>query len=77
MDSGTGSRELDMKTTLQIDGMECEHCVQHVKEALEGIAGVQSARVNLGENSAVVEHGDGVSLDAMKAAIVDAGYEVV
>ncbi|MDR1948848.1 MAG: cation transporter [Spirochaetaceae bacterium] len=66
-----------MKTTIRIDGMDCDHCAQHVKEALEGIAGVQSAQVDLKKNSAQVEHGDGVSLDAMKAAVAEAGYAVV
>jgi copper ion binding protein len=65
-----------MKTTLNIEGMSCDHCVKHVKEALEGVAGVKSAAVNLKGKSAAVEHGDGVSLDALKAAVVEAGYEV-
>jgi copper chaperone CopZ len=66
-----------MKTTLKIDGMSCDHCVRHVKDALEGIAGVKSAKVSLNTNSAEVNHEDGVSLDTMKAVVVDAGYEVV
>ncbi|MDR2403721.1 MAG: cation transporter [Spirochaetaceae bacterium] len=66
-----------MKTTLKIDGMSCDHCVRHVKDALEGIAGVKSAQVSLNTNSAEVNHEDGVSLDTMTAAVVDAGYEVV
>ena len=66
-----------MKTTLKIDGMSCEHCVKHVKDALEEVAGVSAAAVSLKENSAVVDHGDAVTLDALKAAVVEAGYEVV
>ncbi|GHU76084.1 mercuric reductase [Spirochaetia bacterium] len=64
-----------MKTTLKITGMSCDHCVKHVTTALEGITGVKSAKVSLKENTAVVEHGDGVSLDTLKAAVVEAGYE--
>jgi copper ion binding protein len=66
-----------MKTTINIEGMSCDHCVAHVKEALEEIAGVSSAKVSLKEKNAVVELGDAVGLDAMKAAIVEAGYEAV
>jgi copper ion binding protein len=66
-----------MKTILKIDGMSCEHCVKHVTEALEGVAGVNSAKVNLKKNSAEVKHGDDVTLDSLKAAVVEAGYEVV
>jgi copper chaperone CopZ len=66
-----------MKTVLKIDGMSCEHCVAHVKEALEGVAGVKSAKVSLKDKSAKVDHGDGVSLDTLKAAVTEAGYEAV
>jgi copper ion binding protein len=66
-----------MKTELKVEGMTCEHCVKHVKEALEGVAGVKSAKVNLKKKSASVDHGDGVSLDSLKAAVTEAGYEVV
>jgi copper ion binding protein len=64
-----------MKTTIKIEGMSCDHCVAHVKEALEEISGVSSAKVSLKEKNAVVEHGDSVSLDSMKAAVTEAGYE--
>ncbi|GHV10567.1 mercuric reductase [Spirochaetia bacterium] len=66
-----------MKTTLKIDGMSCEHCVKHVKDALEEISGVKSAKVSLKANSADVEHDAAVTLAAMKEAVTEAGYEVV
>jgi len=64
-----------MKTILQIEGMSCAHCVQHVKEALEAVPGVKSAEVNLKAKNAAVEHGDKVSLAALKTAVEEAGYE--
>ena len=65
-----------MKKTLSVEGMTCNHCVMHVTNALKGVAGVTSAIVDLASKSAVVEGG---ALDeaAMKAAVADAGYEVV
>ncbi|MDR0732376.1 MAG: copper ion binding protein [Treponema sp.] len=66
-----------MKTTLKIEGMSCEHCVQHVKEALEGIGGVKSAKVSLKKNSADVKHDENVSLAAMEKAVDEAGYKVI
>jgi copper ion binding protein len=65
-----------MKTTLKIEGMSCDHCVKHVTEALEGIQGVASAKVSLKNKNAEVEHDDTVNLEAMKAAVVEAGYEI-
>ncbi|MDR1219745.1 MAG: cation transporter [Treponema sp.] len=64
-----------MKTTITIEGMSCEHCVKHVKKALEAISGVKSAKVSLKDNMAVVDHKDGVTLESMKASIAEAGYE--
>ena len=66
-----------MKTVLRIEGMSCAHCVQHVKEALEAVAGVKSADVSLQDKTATVEHGDETNLAAFKAAVAEAGYEVV
>lgn len=64
-----------MKTVLKIEGMSCEHCVKHVTGALEALAGVDSARVSLKTNSAEVEHDAALSLEALKAAVEEAGYE--
>jgi copper chaperone CopZ len=64
-----------MKTVLKIEGMSCAHCVQHVKAALEALAGVKSAELSLKDKSAAVEHGDKVSLAMLKAAVEEAGFE--
>ena len=61
---------------LNVEGMSCEHCVRHVTEALEELKGVKSAKVNLKKKTAVVEYNETVTLEEMKAAIADAGYEV-
>jgi copper chaperone CopZ len=66
-----------MNTTLKIEGMSCEHCVKHVTQALEGVGGVSSAKVSLKDKSARVEHGEGVGLESLKAAVAEAGYEAL
>ena len=66
-----------MTTTLNIEGMSCNHCAVHVKEALEAIAGVSSAAVDLQKKNALVEHDDSAGLDALKAAVDEAGYKAV
>ena len=63
-----------MKKVLLIEGMSCEHCVAHVKEALEAIDGVENVVVSLDENSATVE--TEVSDEALKSAIEEEGYDV-
>lgn len=66
-----------METTLNIEGMSCEHCVAHVKKALEAVSGVSSVRVSLEQKNACVEHNGSVSTEAFKEAVSEAGYEVV
>ena len=65
------------KTNLTIAGMTCASCVMHVEHALNGIAGVQMAQVNLATEKASVLFVPGfVSLGAMRIAIEDAGYQM-
>ena len=64
------------KTHLKIEGMTCQHCVSQVTEALEGVAGVASAKVNLKKGEAVVKSED-ASLEQLSAAVAAAGYKVV
>ena len=65
-----------MKKVLTVEGMSCAHCVSHVKNALADVAGVKSAEVDLAEKSAVVV-GEALDDAALKAAVAEAGYEVV
>mgnify|MGYP000991468328 FL=1 len=41
-----------IKKTVHVEGMSCQHCVQHVKSALESIKGVSSAKVDLNSKTA-------------------------
>lgn len=47
------------KVIYKVDGMACNHCVMHVKEALESLPGVK-AEVTLDPAQAVVEFSDKV-----------------
>ncbi|HIY50873.1 MAG TPA: heavy metal translocating P-type ATPase [Candidatus Olsenella avicola] len=67
--------EPTMTKTLNVTGMMCQHCVAHVKKALEGVEGVSSVNVDLEAGTATVEAAEGVADDALVAAVVDAGYE--
>jgi copper chaperone len=64
-----------MKKRLNIEGMTCNHCVMHVKNALSEVQGVKSVEVNLQGRFAVVEF-EGAHDEALKAAVEDAGYDV-
>lgn len=65
-----------MKKVITVEGMMCQHCTGRVQKALEGVEGVTSVTMSLEDKTATVELSGDVVDDALKAVIVDAGYEV-
>lgn len=63
-----------MDKKLKVEGMMCQHCVKHVKEALEGVCGVASADVDLESGTAVAHCDTSVSDEALLAAVRAADY---
>jgi copper chaperone len=64
-------------TVVAISGMTCMGCVSSIKRVLGGMAGVTQAEVSLEKAQAAVTYDSGkTSLQAIKAAITDAGYDV-
>ncbi len=62
--------------TLDVRGMICASCVDHVEGALKELQGIQEAVVNLGLGSARVVYIPGVvSTSAMMRAVREVGYE--
>lgn len=62
-------------TLLDVSGMTCNHCVKHVREALEGVPGVGEVQVDLGAGLATVKHDGTAEISSLIAAVDDAGYE--
>ena len=69
------AKEIVMEKKLSVEGMMCQHCVAHVKKALEGIEGVEEAVVDLESNTATAKLSTDVADQVLIDAIVDAGYE--
>lgn len=65
-----------MKKLVHIEGMGCMKCVAHVKEALEGLDGVSSAKVSLEGKTALVTLTKDVADEAISSAVDEAGYDV-
>ena len=63
-----------MEIAIKVEGMMCQHCVSHVKEALEKTEGVESAEVSLEKKEALVK-GQSLDKDKLIAAIEKAGYK--
>ena len=62
------------QTQLTVSGMTCDHCVRHVTEAISKVAGVNSVNVKLAEGIADIESDLALDLQAVKDAVVAAGY---
>lgn len=63
-----------MTKKFKVEGMMCMHCVAHVKAALEGVAGVAQAEVDLKKKTALVTLSEDVPSETLIAAVTEAGY---
>ena len=61
-------------TQLKITGMTCDSCATHVRQALEKVPGVQSARVSYAQGTAEVALAPDTAADALIAAVGALGY---
>lgn len=65
-----------MKKIIKIEGMKCENCSAHVKEALEALDSNMDVKISLFRKQATVE-GENLNDEALKEAVEKAGYKVV
>ena len=70
----TGNKKM---TTVKINGMQCQHCVRSVQKALTPFSSNAEVEVSLEQKKATLTLKDGVEDNAIKDAIIDAGFEVV
>ena len=56
----------------------CEGCAKHVREALEGLSGVESAEVSLEDGRVSITYDDDLTdTKELETAVRDAGYTLV
>ena len=65
-----------MKKVLHVEGMMCQNCARHVREALEKVPGVTGVEVQLEAGTAAVSLSGDVADAALSQAVADAGYEL-
>ena len=63
-----------METKLEVTGMNCGACVNHVTQALQSVPGVKLAAVDLNSRTATVKHDESTTVEAMVEAVDEAGY---
>lgn len=66
------------KTILKVEGMSCSHCENAVTKAVGALNGVSNVEVDLTKKTvSVVYNADKITLDSLKDAIEEEGYDVV
>jgi len=60
--------------TLEIDGMHCASCSLLVDDCMEDVDGVVSSRTDLKSKQCVAVVDESVDVEALLAAVVEAGY---
>ena len=65
-----------MTIRISIDGMSCEHCVRHVREALSGLEDVTRVSVSLEEGEAEVEAATDPGDEPIRQVLDEEGYDV-
>ena len=63
--------------TYTVSGMTCGHCVSSVTEEVTNIPGVTDVQVDLASGAVTITSESGVDDSAVKAAVDEAGYELV
>ena len=63
--------------TLKVEGMSCGSCVNKIEGSVSELAGVNQVNVKLADGQVEVSFNESqVSLDAIKEAIENRGYDV-
>lgn len=63
------------ETTIDIEGMSCQHCVMSVKSAIEGLAGIKDQTVEIGQAKVSFDESR-VQKKDIEDAIIKAGYKI-
>ena len=70
-------KKMEAKTkTINIEGMQCNHCKMSVEKALNSIEGVKNVNVSLENKNATIEYENEIDNEEIKKVIEEAGFKV-
>ena len=64
----------NMKMSVNIDGMMCQHCVAHMTKAFKGLEEIKNVNIDLENNIAYLELYKELDEETIKKTVEDAGY---
>lgn len=62
--------------TISVPEIHCDHCKMSIEGAVNAVEGVKTASVDVPAATVAVEYDDPATLEAIKGAIEEQGYEV-
>ena len=65
-----------MTAEIKVSGMHCNHCVDKITRFVGEVSGVSEVRVDLESKIVRVDYESPATLEAIKEAILDSGFEV-
>ena len=65
-----------IREEIQVRGMRCNHCVEKIKRFVGEVSGVSALSVDLERKIVAVDFESPATLEAIKEAILDSGFEV-
>ncbi|MGX3011196.1 heavy-metal-associated domain-containing protein [Helicobacter sp. 23-1044] len=65
-----------MRVELKVSGMHCKACVDKITRFVREVSGVGEVRVDLDVQIVRVDYESPATLEAIKEAILDSGFEV-
>lgn len=71
------TEENGMEKVIKVEGMMCPMCEKHVREALEKLPGVESAKASHTAGTATIKCSSLPGDDAIRQAVEEAGYKVI
>lgn len=72
----SADKEFAREKILHVEGMKCQRCAAHVEEALAAVGGVEESVIDLDAKTALVVLSQEVPDEALRNAVVEAGYTV-
>ncbi|PGS55867.1 cation transporter [Bacillus sp. AFS041924] len=66
-----------METILKVNGMTCGHCKAAVMKAVEGVSGTNNVIVSLENKEVTFNSSNDETIEKVKEAIEDQGYDIV
>ncbi len=64
------------KTIIKVDGIQCSHCENRIKNSLNRIEGILHVLASSDDGEVIVEYEDSLKIEDIKKKIEDLGFEV-